>query len=219
MSPAWEVGILIPVAYCLGSIPFGLLVGLSRGVDPRTQGSGNIGATNLGRILGGRFFALVFSLDLLKGLLPVLVAGWLLGWKATSVANCLLWMGVGVAAILGHLFSLFLKFKGGKGVATSTGVALGLYPYYTIPALIAAAVFLLAFKAWRYVSLASMVGALAFALAYIVLGVALGWPILSSQLPLLIFVLAICCMIIWKHRSNLARLAARTENRFASTKK
>jgi glycerol-3-phosphate acyltransferase PlsY len=198
---------------------FGLLVGLSRGVDPRKQGSGNIGATNLGRILGGRFFALVFTLDLLKGLLPVLAAGWLLGWKATSVINCLLWMGVGFAAILGHIFSLFLKFKGGKGVATSTGVALGLYPFYTLPALIAVAVFLLIFKIWRYVSLASIIGALAFPLAYIVLGAFLGWPILSAQLPLLIFALAICFMIVWKHRSNITRLLAGTENRAAATKK
>jgi glycerol-3-phosphate acyltransferase PlsY len=219
MNPAWEVGILIPVAYCLGSIPFGLLVGLWRGVDPRKQGSGNIGATNVGRLLGGRYFALVFTLDLLKGLLPVLAAGWLLRWQATSVINCLLWMGVGFAAILGHVFSLFLKFKGGKGVATSTGVALGLYPFYTFPGLIAAIVFLLVLKTAHYVSLASIVGALAFPLAYVLFGALLGWPLLTAQLPLLIFSLAICGMIVWKHRSNIARLLAGTENRVAATKK
>ncbi len=213
MNPAWEVGMLIPVAYLVGSIPFGLLVGRWRGIDPRQHGSGNIGATNLGRLLGGRYFALVFTLDLLKGLAPVLAAGWLLGWRAASAANCLLWMGVGFAAILGHVFSLFLKFKGGKGVATSAGVALGIYPYYTAPGLVAAAVFILIFKGWRYVSLASIVGALVFPLAYIGLAAVRGWPIFGAQLPLLIFALAICAMIIWKHRSNIGRLLRGTENR------
>src|SRR5438270_689765 len=119
--------LLIPLAYLVGSIPFGLLVGLAKGIDVRKSGSGNIGATNVARLLGGRFFALVFTLDLLKGLLPVLAACYLLKpWlQAPAFDDYVLWLVIGFAAIAGHMFSVFLKFKGGKGVATSTGVILG----------------------------------------------------------------------------------------------
>src|SRR3954469_6709836 len=113
---------LIPIAYLVGSVPFGLLVGLARGIDVRRAGSGNIGATNVGRLLGGKFFALVFILDLLKGLVPMLAAGAVLRFHTTGWLPSLLWLLVGFAAIIGHMFSIFLGFKGGKGVATSTGV-------------------------------------------------------------------------------------------------
>lgn len=215
MAASRDLLILIPIAYCLGSIPFGLVVGLLRGVDPRKSGSGNIGATNVGRLLGGRYFALVFSLDLIKGLIPMLVAGWLLRWHAEHLWLYFLWIAVGLAAILGHMFSLYLKFKGGKGVATSTGVALGLYPYYTLPALIAAGVFLICFKAMRYVSLASIMGAIAFPLAYILVGMMWGWPVFTTQWPLLFFSLLVAAMIILKHRTNIGRLLTGTENRAA----
>src|SRR3954468_5810698 len=118
---------LIPFAYLVGSIPFGLIVGLSKGIDPRKAGSNNIGATNVGRLLGGKFFALVFFLDMLKGLLPMLAAGFALQWRAQSQIHYILWLLVGFAAIAGHMFSIFLKFKGGKGVATGAGVALGVF--------------------------------------------------------------------------------------------
>src|SRR5215208_4938827 len=136
---------LVPLAYLVGSIPFGLIVGLARGVDVRTAGSGNIGATNVGRLLGGRFFALVFIFDLLKGLLPMIAAGLVLGFRAEDRTGYLLWLLVGFAAILGHMFSAFLKLKGGKGVATSAGVMLGLWPYFTLPGLVGAAVWGVAF--------------------------------------------------------------------------
>src|SRR6185437_8800676 len=123
---------LIPAAYIVGSIPFGLMIGKSRGIDPRKAGSGNIGATNVGRLLGVKFFALVFTLDLLKGMLPTLAAGALLHFAAADALSYALWLSVGFAAILGHMYSLFLGFKGGKGVATSTCVILGVYLYYTM---------------------------------------------------------------------------------------
>src|SRR5712691_3843814 len=119
----YSVLILIPIAYLVGSIPFGLIVGLAKGVDPRKAGSGNIGATNLGRLLGGRFFAIVFTLDFLKGFLPTLAGAWVVhraGAGNIDWVVYLLWLAVGFAAIAGHMFSVFLKFKGGKGVATST---------------------------------------------------------------------------------------------------
>jgi glycerol-3-phosphate acyltransferase PlsY len=210
----WLVG-FIPVAYLVGSIPFGLLVGLAKGVDPRAAGSGNIGATNLGRLLGGKFFAIVFTLDLLKGMLPVVAAGAMLRFRATSWQEYLLWLSVGAAAIVGHMFSIFLKFKGGKGVATSAGVLLGVFPYFTLPGMVAVAVWGIVFQASRYVSLASIVGAIAFPLAYFGVGLALGWPVLGDQWPLLGFATLIPAMIVYKHRGNIARLRAGTENRFA----
>src|SRR4051794_38532050 len=163
---------LVPLAYVIGSVPFGLIVGMARGIDPRKAGSGNIGATNLGRLLGGQFFALVFTLDLLKGLLPTALAASLLHGQPLSMSHFLLWLLVGFAAILGHMFSLFLGFKGGKGVATSCGVLLGVFPYYTLPGVFAILVWLALFLATRYVSLASILGSIAFPIAYLIVGLA-----------------------------------------------
>jgi len=208
---------LIPIAYLLGSIPFGLFVGFWRGIDVRKQGSGNIGATNVGRLLGGKFFALVFILDLLKGLIPTL-AGALILRKSTAspfMLDYVLWLLVGFAAIGGHMFSLFLRFKGGKGVATSTGAILGVFPYFTAAIAVGILVWLAIFKATRYVSVASMMGAAAFAVAYVVIGVLSRWPLLGTQLPLLVFSILIVAMIFWKHRGNIARLRAGTEHRIS----
>jgi acyl phosphate:glycerol-3-phosphate acyltransferase len=218
MAAAPWLLVLIPLAYLAGSIPFGLLVGLSRGVDPRKAGSGNIGATNVGRLLGGKYFALVFALDVLKGLIPTAAAGAILN-RARSGSpqwtDLLLWLAVGSAAILGHTFSVFLGFRGGKGVATSSGVALGIFPFYTIPGLIAMAVWGMIFKVTGYVSLASIIAAILFPLAYLAVGSAMKWPLFSDQLPLLIFASLIAVLIVLRHRTNIVRLRAGTENRFA----
>ncbi|HET6248658.1 MAG TPA: glycerol-3-phosphate 1-O-acyltransferase PlsY [Tepidisphaeraceae bacterium] len=205
---------LVPAAYIAGSIPFGLIVGLSKGIDPRKAGSGNIGATNVGRLLGGKFFAIVFVLDLLKGLLPTLAAGAILHFKSASAAENALWLTAGFAAIFGHMFSIFIGFKGGKGVATSTGVILGVFPYYTLGAVAALAVWGIVFMLTRYVSLASMAGAVAFTITYVILGLVIPtWDIFGKQWPLLGFAILVTVMIIVKHRGNLARLRAGTENR------
>src|SRR5688500_1291925 len=212
--------ILIPFAYLVGSIPFGLIVGRWRGVDPRTAGSGNIGATNVGRLLGRRYFFLVFTLDLLKGMGPMLAASAIVHrvpGPSRDAGLHLLWLLFGFAAVLGHMFSAFLKFSGGKGVATSLGVALGLVPYFTLPVLVSAAVFVAAFAATRYVSVGSMAGACAFPVAYLALGTARGWDMTGDQFPLTIFAVLIAAMIVYKHRGNIARLRAGTESRFART--
>ena len=214
MLTPWVLA-LIPLAYFIGAIPFGLIVGKAKGIDPRTAGSGNIGATNLGRLLGGKFFALVFTLDLLKGLLPVLAAGALLRFAPHDPRDYLAWLAVGAAAIAGHMFSIFLGFKGGKGVATSAGVLLGVFPFYTIPGLFAVAVWGIVFLTTRYVSVASMLGAMFFPIAYIAVGVGMGWRVFGAQWPLLAFAIVVPAMIIYKHRGNIARLRAGTENRFA----
>jgi len=214
MTTEQKLLVLIPVAYLLGAIPFGLIVALSKGVDPRKAGSGNIGATNVGRLLGGKFFAIVFTLDLLKSLIPMLAAGAILHWRAENSRTYLLWLLVGFAAIIGHMFPVFLKFRGGKGVATSTGVLLGLFPYYTIPGLAAIGLWIVLFMIWRYVSLASMIGTTAFAILYIVIGGAMGWDVFGVQWPMLVFAWVVAGLIVYKHRGNIARLRAGTEHRF-----
>src|SRR5436190_10288692 len=216
MSPLHQLLTLAAISYFLGSIPFGLLVGLAKGIDPRKAGSGNIGATNVPRLLGGTFFALVFTLDLLKSLLPMLLGHYLLR-RAHLTSDqldaklLLAWLLVGFAAILGHMFPIYIGFKGGKGVATSAGLILGLWPYYTLPALIALAVFLVVFFTWRYVSLGSIASALSFPIAYVIFALINRWPLTNQQLPLLIFAMLVAAMIIYKHRSNIARLRAGTE--------
>src|SRR3954465_6314432 len=171
MTTFHQLLLLAAISYFLGSIPFGLLVGLAKGIDPRKAGSGNIGATNVARLLGGKFFALVFTLDLLKSLLPMLTAYYLL-LRANLTSDqldaklLLAWLLVGFAAILGHMFPIYLGFKGGKGVATSAGLILGLYPYYTFPAIASLILFVIVFYIWRYVSLGSMLAAVSFPIAY-----------------------------------------------------
>jgi glycerol-3-phosphate acyltransferase PlsY len=210
---------LIPLAYLAGSIPFGLLVGKAKGIDPRKAGSGNIGATNLGRLLGGKYFALVFTLDLLKGLLPTLAAGAFLDFdarNALSFVSYTLWLSVGFAAILGHMYSVFIGFKGGKGVATSAGVILGVFPYYTIAAIVALLTFAVVFKLTKYVSVGSILAASVFTVVYLLLGLARRWDVFGRQLPLLVFAVLVTAMIIYKHRANLVRLRAGTELRFGA---
>ena len=209
---------LIPAGYLLGAIPFGLMVGLAKGIDPRKAGSGNIGATNVGRLLGGKFFAIVFVLDMLKSLVPMLVAGWIVrrfGSGATTPLTYLLWIGVGVAAVLGHMFSVFLGFKGGKGVSTAAGLLLGIYPYYTLPALATIGVFIVVFFIWRYVSLAAVIAATVFPLLYAAYMILLAkQPVFGPTWPLLAAAILIAVLILIRHRSNIKRLIDGTEQGF-----
>src|SRR5207248_2043359 len=146
--------------------------------------SGNIGATNVGRLLGGKYFALVFTLDLLKSLLPTAAAGVIIGRAEPDARTYLLWLLVGFAAFVGHMCPIFLRFHGGTGVPTIAGVLLGIFPYYTSPGLIAIGLWLLIFLALRYVSVASMVGTVTFAILYMGIGIAAGWDVFGRQLPL-----------------------------------
>lgn len=205
---------LIPVAYLAGSIPFGLIVGKSKGIDPRKSGSGNIGATNVGRLLGVRYFFLVFILDMLKGMLPMIAASVVLSSDVRSATDNLLHLFIGLAGICGHMFSVFLRFTGGKGVATSAGVALGLYPYFTFPGLVALVIWSVVYAVSRYVSLASILAAIFFPLALLVIALLFKWDILGANLPLLVFAVIVGALIVWRHRSNIARLRAGTETQF-----
>ena len=219
MSIEAKLGVLAVIAYFIGAIPFGLIVGRMKGIDPRTSGSGNIGATNLGRLLGGRYFALVFTLDLLKGLLPMIAAAWVVRHLDPTQKPYVLWMAVGLSAIVGHLFPVYIKFKGGKGVATSAGVILGLFPYYTIPGAGAIGVFLIVFAITRTVSIGSILGSAVFPALFILAGSYFHWPVFGELLPLLIFAILMATLIIFKHRKNIARILAGTEHSFRKSQR
>jgi len=205
-------------AYLLGSIPFGLIIAKAHGKELRSIGSGNIGATNVARALGRKWAYVCFLLDVLKGAAPMLAtmpfAKALSGQSHTErVVVLWLWLAVGCAAILGHIFPVYLKFKGGKGVATSLGVALGLWPYYTICAFVALGVWGVVVLTWRYVSLASIAASVAFptSLLLVVL-LTPGWDFMNLW-PLLIAATAIPLMVIIRHRENIKRLLAGTESK------
>lgn len=206
--------ILIIAAYLLGSIPFGLLIARAHGIDLRKIGSGNIGATNVSRALGIKWAYLCFVLDVVKGLLPMLLAtAWGLVGKDISLAQLGMWLAVGCAAILGHVFPIYLKFKGGKGVATSLGVVLGLWPYYTISGLIAFAIWALALLVWRYVSLASILAAMAFPIALTVLiGLIPEWQF-GNLWPLYAAAIGMPLLVIARHAENIKRLLEGSESK------
>lgn len=206
----------IIAAYLLGSIPFGLLIAKAHGKDLRSIGSGNIGATNVSRALGRKWAYVCFALDVLKGLLPMLAT--MLIAKPDSVLTLWLWLAVGCAAILGHIFPIYLKFKGGKGVATSFGVALGLWPYYTICVLVAFGVWIAVVLIWRYVSLASIAASITFILALITAIILKpNWEF-AGLWPILITAVAIPVMVIIRHRENIKRLLAGTESKIRQKK-
>lgn len=187
--------VLTILSYLLGSIPAGFLVGSSAGVDVRSAGSGNIGATNVARTLGWKKGVITLFADVAKGFLPVLAAHLLdLGNAAAAAA--------GLAAFAGHLYPVFLRFKGGKGVATAAGVYLGAMP---LGLLVVLGVFVLAMLAGRRVSLASMsAGVLAPVAAW-----ALSYPGEVAWMSL-----AIGILVVVRHRDNIRRLVAGEEPRF-----
>lgn len=204
------LAILIPVllAYGVGATPFGWLAGKWRGVDLRQHGSGNIGATNAVRVLGKRVGLPVFGLDVLKGWLPVFGAAWWVRDQAAFAGHPLAAQSVpvlaGLGAVLGHTFTFWLGFKGGKGVATSAGVMLGLAP---IALLAAVAVWGLSLKISRYVSLSSILAGWSLPVAA---GIS-AWRQGSFNGPMFGLTLLIAVLVTVRHRSNLARIATGTE--------
>lgn len=197
MHPVVALGL----AYAAGSIPFAHLAGKAKGVDLRKQGSGNLGATNVFRVLGWKIGVAVFLADALKGALPVL----LLPARIDNVRDPIIWaIAIGVAAIVGHVRPLFLKFgRGGKGVATAAGVFFALAP---LPMLVSFGVFCAVVLASGYVSLGSLTSAVVLPA---LLGVTLGF---GSTLFLVSAVIA--AFVFWTHRANIARLRRGEEHRF-----
>ncbi|MEX2606944.1 MAG: glycerol-3-phosphate 1-O-acyltransferase PlsY [Kiritimatiellia bacterium] len=194
---------LLFLSYLLGSIPFGLLISRVQGVDIRNQGSGNIGATNVFRMVGKSWGILCFVLDFLKGLLSAwLFPLWLL--SADTLEAQPYWpLLAGAMAILGHNFPVWLRFKGGKGIATSGGVTAAVAPWCLLTAL---ATWLLCMVASRIVSLSSILAAVAVAVS--------AWFFHGDQ-PLLAGILtALALVAVLKHRSNIQRLLKGEEHRF-----
>ncbi|HWH14596.1 MAG TPA: glycerol-3-phosphate 1-O-acyltransferase PlsY [Miltoncostaeaceae bacterium] len=183
----------LAVAYLLGSIPFGWVAGRMRGVDPRTVGSGNIGATNVFRTLGRRIGIAVMVLDIAKGSVAVLIARAL-----TDSPWPLLAAG---AAILGHVFPVWLRFRGGKGVAVAGGAVIALTP---LPALVVLGVWAVLVGATRYVSVGSIAAALTYPVAVLLWG---------EPWPTLVFSVLAALAVVLKHRANIGRLARGTELR------
>jgi glycerol-3-phosphate acyltransferase PlsY len=207
-----EFVILIITAYLLGSIPFGLIIAKAHGKNLRSIGSGNIGATNLSRALGKKWAYFCFFLDVAKGLLPAALAAGFIS-SPPSVTELFLALAVGCAAILGHIFPIYVKFRGGKGVATSFGVALGLWPYYTICAAVALLIWAITVLIWRYISLASIAASVAFPLTLaLVIALTPRWNF-ADLWPLFIAAVAIPVMVIVRHRENIKRLIAGTESK------
>lgn len=194
----WIIAVIFClISYLIGSIPTGYWMGLRvKKIDIRAVGSKNIGATNVFRTLGRRYGILVLVLDILKGVLPVIGARLYFSHEFQVV-----WILVGLAAICGHTWTIFLGFKGGKGVATSLGVFLGLAP---IPVLIVIPVFIGIFYTTRFVSLGSIVSSLLLP--------PLVW-IFTRSIPLLIFCIAMATLIIIRHIPNIKRLIKGEENK------
>jgi glycerol-3-phosphate acyltransferase PlsY len=194
-------------SYVIGASPFGYLAGKWHGVDIREHGSGNIGATNVLRVLGKRTGLPVFALDMLKGWLPVMITRWVL--DARGIPSDWPAILAGVGAVLGHNFTFWLNFRGGKGIATSSGVLLALLP---IPLAAALATWLLLFFATRYVAVASIGASVMVPSATVALYL-LDWR-WSPGPPLVLFSILIGALAVWRHRANIRRLLNGTENRF-----
>ncbi len=192
----------ILIAYLVGAIPFGYLIARARGVDITALGSGNIGATNVGRVLGRRFGILVFILDFAKGAIPTGIARSIAG-----SAEDLLPVVAGLAAVIGHMFPVYLRFKGGKGVATGAGVV---FVLVTLPASVALFAWVCTLLAFRYVSLASLVAA---AVLCVVRVFSASEPFAPEHLVLTGFCFLAGGLVVVRHRGNIDRLRRGTENR------
>lgn len=199
--------IVFIISFLLGAIPFAIVVGkLFYKVDVRQHGSGNPGATNTLRTLGTKAGLIVLLLDMLKGVAAVLLAGYLTTWPAISQIDRM--TIAGALAILGHVFSPFLRFKGGKGVATTVGVLIALHPLYGLIIVITFTVMV-----WlsRYVSLSSITAAFVYTLLILFLH--------TQEYIQVLFAIAITLLIVIKHKANITRLISGTENKFALKKK
>jgi glycerol-3-phosphate acyltransferase PlsY len=202
------LAVLLLGSYLLGSIPFGYLAGRLGGIDIQQAGSGNVGATNVVRVLGKRYGYPVFALDVLKGFGAVKISmlmapGRPPEWNSPEIFGIL----AAMSSVLGHLYPPWLRFKGGKGVATSAGALLALTPIAT---LIGVAIWVIVFWLTGYVSLASVIAAVVLPIVILVVS----WNDQNKVKPLVYSSVCVAAVVIWRHRSNLSRLIRGTEPRF-----
>jgi glycerol-3-phosphate acyltransferase PlsY len=214
----WTIAVVL--AYFAGSIPFGVLIARSKGVNIREEGSKNIGATNVGRVLGKKYGLMCFALDVLKGALPVLLVGIIAGLLGKSIEEIttnemLLWICIARAKLLGHMYSPWLKFGGGKGVATTFGGMVVMWPLLTIPVLLAFIAWAITLQGSKMISLASLVA------AFVLFADAIITVLIDSSVehawPLLVVTALIMLMVFWKHRANIGRISRGEEPKIGST--
>lgn len=207
----------IVLAYLIGSVPFGYLAGKINGVDLREHGSHNIGATNAVRVLGKKWGIPVFICDFLKGFLPLWWVKLQLGGDvaALSEGQMGLLLGTMLALVLGHTFTCFLHFRGGKGVATMAGCLVAFQPCV---AMAAVGVFVVVLALSRYVSLSSMLAGVAMVAAAVVVYTEDGRVTAAEGMALGMLSL-ILVLVVWKHRSNIVRICRGTESKVFSKKK
>lgn len=223
-SVMWAVFMVL--AFAIGSIPFGLLLGRTRGVDVREHGSGNIGATNVARVIGPWMGLLVLLLDMLKGFIPTFVAGWWMDLvpgsifsPARSGPEVWCWVGVMALAVLGHMYSPWVGFRGGKGVATGLGATLAVFPHLTLPAVAAVVLWIAVVAIWRYVSAASIAAALSLPVMVFLTGLILAAfkrhpaPAHAKMLPFYLGTGIVAVLVVLRHRANIRRLISGTESR------
>jgi glycerol-3-phosphate acyltransferase PlsY len=188
-------------SYLIGSVPSGLVIGKLKGIDVREYGSGNIGTTNVLRTLGARYGAIVLIADVFKGAIAVVLARYIIETPTGEMA-------AGFGAVAGHDWSLFLKFKGGRGVATSLGALLPMAMPAPLSGVVGLAVFAVVVLASRYVSLASIAGSVA---AVVAMAVFMGLDRVPWQY--LVYIVVVVVLIIYQHQDNIARLRAGTESK------
>jgi glycerol-3-phosphate acyltransferase PlsY len=201
------LAVILVGSYMLGSIPFGYLAGRFARIDIRKFGSGNIGATNAVRVLGKKYGYPVFALDFLKGFGAVrismlMASGPPPGWNSPEIFG----IAAAISCVIGHSYPPWLKFKGGKGVATSAGTLFALAP---MVGFIGVAIWMVTFWVTRYVSLASVTAAVALPIVIL----AVSWRNENAK-AIFYFSVCVAAVVIWRHRSNLSRLLSGTEPRF-----
>ncbi|HVF72655.1 MAG TPA: glycerol-3-phosphate 1-O-acyltransferase PlsY [Chthoniobacterales bacterium] len=197
------------LSYLFGSFPAGYFAGRLAGVDVRKEGSGNIGATNVLRVLGKRWGYPVFLIDVFKGLAAVRLAFYLVRyWPEANPSAEYVAIFAAIMCVVGHSFPIWLRFKGGKGVATSAGAICGLMPL-ALPAVLL--VWVIVFYATRYVSLASVIASVSLP---VVVAFLARWKLVDTY-AFIYFSLLLALLVVWRHRSNFSRLLNGTEQRFS----
>ena len=210
----------IAFGYLSGSIPFGLLIGKFKGIDIREHGSGNIGATNAGRVLGRTAGGVCFALDVLKGAIPVDLAAIVMNLYDVSTitpARSAWWFAVAAATMLGHMYPVWLRFKGGKGVATGFGALGGMWPIVSIATVASLLVWIFSVRITKYVGVSSCLAA--GLLPVFVIATALAWRMvepsdhLRSHWPAIAFAAGLAGVVIWRHRGNIQRTLKGVESK------
>lgn len=207
--------LILITSYLFGAIPWGFVIGKAKGLDIREHGSKNIGATNVTRVIGKKWGIACFIIDFFKGLIPVIIVEIIFrhcalqttGYFSTAIILASL------GAVFGHMFPVYLGFKGGKGVSTGSGAVIAISPYAAIIGII---LWLIIFKFSRYVSLASIIAAAAVAVFTVLFS---NYGIYHINTTLQIFIVIVVIAVIVKHKSNIKRLLNGTENKFSKKKK